>query len=412
MKGRWIEVEVRDIAARTRNAIVGGPFGSELVSKDYTSAGVPVIRGQNMHQPWVGGDFVFVSDAKAKLLEANLAKADDLIFTQRGTLGQVSLVPKRSFPAYLVSQSQMKLTVDNERADPVFYYYVFTGDHLQARIVKSTIQTGVPHINLGILRELPVPLPPLPEQRAIAKALSDVDALIDALDQLIAKKRELKTATMQQLLTGQRRLPGFTQVWETKPLGSFGSFSKGQGLAKDALRSSGDLPAIPYTAIYTDHDEVLRIEAIKDYCSRASSRVVISQPHLLIASSSNMLANIGKATAFTGGCEIAVGGDILLFAPLADVRFLSYLLSTAAHRRRIVLLSQGSTIRHVYRSTFEAYEVLLPPTKEQKAIADVLVDIDAELAVLAARIEKTKLLKQGMMQELLTGRTRLVATTT
>src|SRR5947209_20392598 len=114
----------------------------------------------------------------------------------------------------------MKLSVNREAADPLFFFYVFTSEEQQELIRGGTIQTGVPHINLGILRNIPVQLPPLPEQRAIAAALSDVDALISALDKLIAKKRDLKQAAMQQLLTSKQRLPGFRGEWEVKRLGA------------------------------------------------------------------------------------------------------------------------------------------------------------------------------------------------
>ena len=134
----WESSCVRAISSSSRNAIVGGPFGSDLVSKDYVAHGVPVIRGQNMSDRWVSGSFVFVTPVKAKSLEANLAYSGDIIFTQRGTLGQVSLVPGKPFSAYLVSQSQMKLEVDRKVADPLFLFYFFTSDEQQ----KLTFRVG------------------------------------------------------------------------------------------------------------------------------------------------------------------------------------------------------------------------------------------------------------------------------
>ena len=126
MAGEWRASTIGEIAAPVRNALVGGPFGSNLVSRDYVDAGVPVIRGQNMGDRWVAGDFAYVTEAKAKSLEANMARPGDIVFTQRGTLGQVSVVPTASFDRYLVSQSQMKLTVNQDLADPLFIYYFFS----------------------------------------------------------------------------------------------------------------------------------------------------------------------------------------------------------------------------------------------------------------------------------------------
>ena len=179
MAGEWRKSTVGELAAPVRNALVGGPFGSNLVSCDYVDAGVPVIRGQNMGGRWVSGEFVFVTDTKASSLDANLARPGDIVFTQRGTLGQVSVVPEGQFDRYLVSQSQMKLTVDRDLADPMFIYYLFSTSEQKDYIRQNSIQTGVPHTNLGILRRTPVSFPPLPVQRAIAHILGTLDDKIE-----------------------------------------------------------------------------------------------------------------------------------------------------------------------------------------------------------------------------------------
>lgn len=176
----WRETTILEIAASIKNALVGGPFGSNLVSRDYVPVGVPVIRGQNMgFGRWVDGEFVFVSNEKAKELSPNTAKPGDLVFTQRGTLGQVALVPSKPFDRYVVSQSQMKLTVDSSKADAKFLYYFFASEEQQEYIRQNAIQTGVPHTNLGHLRDTPILLPPLPEQRAIASVLGALDDKIE-----------------------------------------------------------------------------------------------------------------------------------------------------------------------------------------------------------------------------------------
>ncbi len=160
----WTICAVGDIAAPTKNALVGGPFGSNLVSRDYVDHGVPVIRGQNMGiGRWVSGDFAYVSSEKAEKLSANTARPGDLLFTQRGTLGQVAVVPQLGYESYIVSQSQMKLTVDERKADTLFLYYFFSSDEQKDYIRLNAIQTGVPHTNLGLLRSTPLYLPPLEE---------------------------------------------------------------------------------------------------------------------------------------------------------------------------------------------------------------------------------------------------------
>jgi type I restriction enzyme S subunit len=179
MGSEWQVVCVADLASDRRNALVGGPFGSNLISTDYVADGVPVIRGQNMGGRWLEGPFAFVTSTKAESLAANLARPRDLVFTQRGTLGQVSLVPPGPYERYLISQSQMKLTVDERIADPLFFYYLFASDTYQDYFRQHAIQTGVPHTNLSILRDTQVPLPPLGAQRAIARMLGALDDKIE-----------------------------------------------------------------------------------------------------------------------------------------------------------------------------------------------------------------------------------------
>jgi type I restriction enzyme S subunit len=175
------DLTLADLAAPQKNAIVGGPFGSNLVSKDYTETGVPVIRGGNMGEKWVGGNFVYVSNEKSIQLSQNIARPNDLIFTQRGTLGQVSIVPKIGYDRYVVSQSQMKITVDPTKADVNFLYYLFNSPDQLQYIRNSAIQTGVPHTNLGILKITPIKIPPLNIQKKVASVLTGLDDRIALL---------------------------------------------------------------------------------------------------------------------------------------------------------------------------------------------------------------------------------------
>ena len=171
---------VDDIASDQRNALVGGPFGSNLVSKDYVDSGIPVIRGQNLGTGrWVAGEFAFVTKEKAESLSANLARPGDLVFTQRGTLGQVAIIPSEPYNLYLISQSQMKLTADSSKANALYLYYEFTSPRQQAYIDTNAIRVGVPHTNLGILRNTPLSLPDPEEQKRIAHILGTLDDKIE-----------------------------------------------------------------------------------------------------------------------------------------------------------------------------------------------------------------------------------------
>ncbi|MFZ2899863.1 MAG: restriction endonuclease subunit S [Saprospiraceae bacterium] len=179
---RWEKTKLDEIKNDEKYSLIGGPFGSKLTSKDYVSVeGVPVIRGINLpfEKKFSHDDLVFVSEEKAVELRSNLAYPNDIIFTQRGTLGQVGLIPIGYYEKYVVSQSQMKLTVNPEKAIPEFVYYFFSSEEGRRSIEAKSITSGVPHINLGILKSTEIPLPPLPTQHRIASILSAYDDLIE-----------------------------------------------------------------------------------------------------------------------------------------------------------------------------------------------------------------------------------------
>lgn len=188
--GDWRVGTVADAAVP--RGLVGGPFGSKLVSRDYAETGVPVIRGKNLGQGrFVDlSDAVFVSHEKfARDLRTNDAKPGDLVFTQRGTLGQVAVMPSDA-PIAVVSQSQMRLRVNHEVVDPWFVYYWATSPSFLRLLDDRAIVAGVPHINLGILAAMPLPLPPLDEQRRIAAVLGAFDDLIETNRSLVTRLRD------------------------------------------------------------------------------------------------------------------------------------------------------------------------------------------------------------------------------
>jgi type I restriction enzyme S subunit len=207
----WEIASISEIQAKEKYSCVGGPFGSDLTSKHYVEkAGVPVIRGSNLpldFRRFIDDGFVYVSEEKADTLAKNMAYPGDLVFTQRGTLGQVGLIPEKAkFSRYVISQSQMKLRVDESAADKEYLYQFFLSGHFLRALDQQTIATGLPHINLGILKSFLIPLPPVPEQIEIGKALYSVDQKTSALRTKLETHIALKKALMQDLLTGKVRV--------------------------------------------------------------------------------------------------------------------------------------------------------------------------------------------------------------
>jgi type I restriction enzyme, S subunit len=178
----WRMMPLDAVKASVPYAFVGGPFGSNLTTRDYVEEGVPVIRGNNLptDTSFRDDDFVFVSEKKADDLRSNTAFPGDVVFTQRGTLGQVGVIPRDArFPRYIISQSQMKVTVDPEVADARFVYYFFRLPATVQKVINHALTSGVPHINLGILKEFKITLPEIDYQQRIADLLSAYDDLIE-----------------------------------------------------------------------------------------------------------------------------------------------------------------------------------------------------------------------------------------
>lgn len=210
----WDRTSIADLQARKRWALNGGPFGSKLVSKDYLNIGVPVIRGVNLplDKRFNMDDFVFVSEEKANELLSNNAHPGDVIFTQRGTLGQVGIIPINSpHPRFVISQSQMKMTVDTSRVNATWLYYCFRNPLNQQELINRASSSGVPHINLAVLREFEIFLPPLPIQHNIASILSAYDDLIDNNTRRIAILEEMARRIYEEWFV-HFRFPGHEKV--------------------------------------------------------------------------------------------------------------------------------------------------------------------------------------------------------
>ncbi|PKH20622.1 hypothetical protein BI292_03390 [Pseudomonas sp. 43NM1] len=264
------------------------------------------------------------------------------------------------------------------------------------------------HLNVGDMVRLLVPSPPLDEQQAIAAALFDMDALISGLDQLIAKKCDIKKAAMQQLLTGQQRLPGFSGEWEVKRLGEIGVFLKGSGVRRDQSLS-GDLPCIRYGEIYTEHNDYIREfkSFISVQVSRDATRIECGD--IMFAGSGETKKDIGKCVSFIDNIEAYAGGDIVILRPKnVSSLFLGYVLNAPRVSHQKASRGQGDAVVHISANALATIEVLMPNKAEQSAIANILADMDNELASLETHRNKISKLKLGAMQQLLSGKIRLL----
>ena len=266
-----------------------------------------------------------------------------------------------------------------------FMLAVLLGYRFSKYAESVSVRSGMPKINRAEMADFSVAIPPVFEQRAIADALSDVDALLGALDRLIAKKRDLKQGAMQQLLTGQTRLPGFHGEWGIKRLASVCTMKSGEGITSANIDDSSMYPCYGGNGL---RGFAARYTHIGGYA--------------LIGRQGALCGNVLGVEGTFFASEHAI---VVTASPQTDIRWLTCMLG----EMRLNQYSESSAQPGLSVAKLLHLDVAVPPTKgEQAAIANALAAMDAELAALDQRRDKTRALKQGMMQELLTGKTRLV----
>lgn len=305
----------------------------------------------------------------------------DMLVTGVGTLGKTYVVADNRefyFKDGNIIWFKIGATISSE-----FLRQLYLTPVVIKQIGDGSAGTTVGTYTITGAKKTIIPVPPPPEQRAIAMALSDVDALLNSLERLIAKKRDLKQAAMQQLLTGQTRLPGFHEAWQVKRLGNIAPLQRGFDLPNPQLRNG------PYPVVYSNG--VLNYHA----------KYQVHGPGVVTGRS----GTIGRVT-FVEGAYWPHNTTLWVTSfRNNDPRFVYYLYTQVGFER----FASGSGVPTLNRNDAHGYAVEIPSTKaEQTAIASVLSDMDAELSALETRRNKTRDIKQAMMQELLTGRIRLV----
>lgn len=297
----------------------------------------------------------------------------------------------------------------NDMFTPEYCKYCFTTEAVRNAITMGCTYTTRALTNGKQLSAIEIVVPSKPEQEAIAQSLTDIDELILSLEKLVAKTKAIKQGAMQELLTGKRRLPGFSGEWNKCKLGSLGVFLKGTGISRNES-NSGKLPAVRYGELYTKHQNY-----VTNYFSSISKEVAsnakrVYRGDILFAASGETKEEIGKCAAIIHETPVYAGGDILIFRPTVQLNpeFMGTLLNTADVCKQRAEKGQGDAIVHVHADALSNIEITIPNIEEQQAIADILVDVDKGIERLDKKLDKYRQVKQGMIQQLLTGKIRLV----
>jgi len=350
-------------------------------SPKYVSNGVPFVTSKNILSGRIDFSDVSYITHKDALEIDRRSKVDrnDILISMIGTVGNAALVNLE--PNFSIKNVGL-IKPDTNVCSPSYITHYFHSATFKTYLDNRLAGGIQKFVSLGMLRNISIPAPSLEEQYTIATALSDVDALLEELDRLIAKKRDIKQAAMQQLLTGETRLPGFEGGWVARRIGDVLEVRHGRS-QKEVETKDGEYP------IYASGGEIGRADTY-----------LYSKPSVLIGRKGTI-----DAPRYCDQPFWTV--DTLFYTELLDrnsAKFMYYKFCMIPWRN----YNEASGVPSLSARTIENIEIVLPTHEEQEAIAAVLSDMDTEIQAIEQRRSKTAELKQGMMQELLTGRTRLV----
>lgn len=290
----------------------------------------------------------------------------------------------------------------------LFYFYSKNGDELAFKFCQGTKQQSY---TASIVKKLPIILPTLPEQKRIAEALSDVDNMIISLEKLIAKKKAIKQGAMQELLTGKKRLPGFSGEWGNYVIGKMGDFYSGLSGKSKKDFDCGSAYYITFLNVLSNvkiDTSTLASVDVKDN----EVQNAVKKGDLFFNTSSETPEEVGMCAVLDEELENTYLNSFCFGLRLSNDAhnplFLSYYLNSAIGRKIMSVLAQGATRYNLSKNNFAETIIMLPTKEEQTAIASILSDMDSEIETLEDKLNKTRQIKQGMMLELLTGRIRLV----
>lgn len=350
-------------------------------------------------------------------------KGDSITITGRGTVG-VSMYRKDDFDAVirlLVLESRNKNQTNN----------FFISELINEVVKFPNESTGVPQLTVPQIKDVLIPLPPLPEQQRIAKALSDVDALISTTEKLIQKKKNIKQGAMQNLLTGKKRLPGFAKStnykqselglipedWEVKSLGEIFEFRPNNTFTRDCLNDSkGEYQNVHYGDVLIKYPSILdcskeSIPFINEGINVKFSKYGIMEGDIIIADTAED-ETVGKVVEIfnLGEKKIVSGLHTFLCRKITDdftPRWLGYFMNQSIFHNQLLPFITGTKVSAISRTAIQNVKVLIPSKEEQTAIANVLSSMDKEIETLNTKLEKYINLKTAMMQQLLMGKIRL-----
>lgn len=406
----WGLSTLKDICEK--GGIVRGPFGGSLKKEVFVTEGYKVYEQANAIHKTVNRGTYYIDENKYREMIRFTVRGGDFIVSCSGTIGMIYQIPINA-PEGIINQALLKLTINSLKINPSFFYLYFMWESFNKRIVDDTQGGAMKNlVGMDVFKNTLFPIPQMKEQEQISQVLLENNALISTLEKQIEKKKHIKQGVMQELLSGKRRLKGFSKEWKSFNLMS-GSKIKArigwQGLKKSEYLDSGYAFLVTGTDFVDGRVKWDTCHFVERERYNQDENIQIKNGDILVTKD----GTLGK-TAFVQGLTrpATLNSGIFVIRPLQnayDPEFVYHILSSFVFKEFLDKLSAGSTIVHLYQKDMSKFEFLLPPTlDEQKAIAAILTEMDEEIKKLEEKYEKYTAIKQGMMEQLLTGKIRLV----
>lgn len=409
---KWIVSTIGSIAD-----VKTGPFGSALHAEEYVQDGTPIITVEHLGETGLTRqNLPKVSEEDRHRLSAYSMQEGDIVFSRVGSVDRNAYVTA-SENGWLFSGRILRIRAKSEELSTQYLGYYFKSEDTKERIRNVAVGQTMASLNTKLMNAFKVVLPTVEEQKNIAALLSNMDTLISTLEKQIAKKKAIKQGTMQELLTGKRRLPGFSGELETFVFGDLFDFIPNNAFTRAQLSDSGKVKNIHYGDILTkfganisaDSNEIPYIEREIDL-SRFAEKSYLQSGDIVIADTAED-DTVGKALEVINvECPVLAGQHTLLCRPKANFaeKFLGYYLNAACYHDQLLPFIVGTKVSSISKASVAQTRLVVPKYKEQQAISCILSDMDDEITELEQKLEKYRQVKKGMMQQLLTGKIRLV----
>lgn len=392
----WSVAKIADLKANDKRAIAMGPFGSNIKAENFVSYGVPVIRGTNLnYSRYVDGNFVYLKVEKADELIGSNCKPGDLVFTHRGTIGQVGLIPHGKYARYVISQSGMKLSLNPDLMDSNFLLYFFKSEFGQYQILKYESQVGVPSISnpLTSLKEIQVPVPKIEEQKAIASVLISLDDKIDLL-----YRQNTTLERMAETLFRQWFVEEPQENWHDKPLSSIARFLNGLACQKFPPTNAVDkLPVLKIKELssgVSDKSDWITSDVKREF--------IVENGDVIFAWSASLMVKVWDG-------ETCVLNQHLFKVTSLEFPKWFYLHWCKYHLGGFIAISSShaTTMGHIKRSDLDSAIVKVPTIDEIEIMSEQMSPLLEKQINNSKQIKTLEKLRKTLLPKLVSGEVRV-----